>query len=47
MTAIWCGVAFWFVCHPTLGAPLRRWGPVVLPWILVALGVYIVASPGW
>jgi cadmium resistance protein CadD (predicted permease) len=47
MTTIWCGMAFWLVRQPMLGAPLRKWGPVVLPWILVALGVYILASPGW
>ena len=42
MTAAWCLAAYSLVRHPSLGAPLRRWGPRATPWALIAIGVWIM-----
>lgn len=42
--ALWCLGARWLVRHPAAGAPLRRWGPRLVPWLLVALGLWILAG---
>jgi cadmium resistance protein CadD (predicted permease) len=42
MTALWCAGARWLVHHPRLGAPIRYWGDRTLPFVLIALGVYIL-----
>jgi cadmium resistance protein CadD (predicted permease) len=39
---LWCLAARWLVHHPAAGAPLRRYGPPLVPWVLVALGVWIL-----
>ncbi|WP_394841935.1 cadmium resistance transporter [Pendulispora brunnea] len=44
MTAVWCMAGSFLVNHRTLGAPIRRYGQVLLPWVLMALGVYIFVS---
>lgn len=46
LTALWCAVGLLLVRHPTLGPPLRRVARPVLPWVLVALGLYILLSSG-
>jgi cadmium resistance protein CadD (predicted permease) len=44
MIALWCLAARWLVHHPTVATPLRLWGPRLVPWVLVALGVWILAG---
>jgi cadmium resistance protein CadD (predicted permease) len=44
LLALWCGAARWLVHHPAAGAPLRRWGPRLVPWVLIALGAWILAG---
>ncbi len=34
--------AHWLVRHPTLGAPVRRYGPALTPWVLIAIGVFVI-----
>ena len=46
MTAVWLLLAHWLVNHPTIGAPIRRYSPRVVPFVLVALGVYILYRAG-
>jgi cadmium resistance protein CadD (predicted permease) len=46
MTAGWVVGAFWLTRHRTLGAPIRRLGRRVVPFILVGLGCYILHSAG-
>ncbi len=46
MTAAWCVFAHWLVSHPTLGSPLRRYSPRVMPWLLIGLGVLILHEAG-
>jgi len=44
MTALWCGFAHWLVNHPTLGAPIRRYGHRILPFVLIGVGVMVMLS---
>jgi cadmium resistance protein CadD (predicted permease) len=43
MTGLWCMAAHWLVRHPAAGPPIRRHGPAVAPFILIALGLVILA----
>ena len=46
MTFAWVGMAFWLTRHRTLGPPIRRYGRRIVPFVLVALGVYILDEAG-
>ena len=46
MTMVWVGAAFWLTRHPTIGPPIRRHGRRVVPFVLVALGCYILYDAG-
>jgi len=46
MTGVWCAFAHWLVHHRTIGIPIRRYGQRVLPWVLIGLGVWIMADAG-
>jgi cadmium resistance protein CadD (predicted permease) len=42
LTGIWCLVAHRLVRHPRAGAPIRRYGRVVVPFALMGLGAYLL-----
>ena len=44
MTAIWCMVAYYFVNHPLIASRIRRIGNIVLPFVLIGLGIFILAE---
>jgi cadmium resistance protein CadD (predicted permease) len=46
MTALLCLLAHWMVSHPRLGAPLRRYGHILAPLVLIALGILIIYNAG-
>ena len=46
MTALWIAMAHGLVAHPTLGAPIRRYGHIVVPFVLIGLGFYILYDAG-
>jgi cadmium resistance protein CadD (predicted permease) len=46
MTALWCLLAHWMVNHPRLGAPLRYYGHIIAPIVLIALGILILHHAG-
>jgi cadmium resistance protein CadD (predicted permease) len=46
MTALLCMLAHWMVSHPRLGAPLRRYGHILAPLVLIALGILIIYNAG-
>ena len=46
LTIIWCFAAWSLVRHTVLGKPLRRYGHVVLPFILIGLGGLILYRSG-
>ena|SRR5688572_27024386 len=44
MTALWCLAARWLVLHPAAAPPIRRYGPKVMPLVLIGIGLLILAS---
>jgi cadmium resistance protein CadD (predicted permease) len=46
MTALWCMLAHGMVRHPRLGAPLRRYGHIIVPLVLIGLGILIIQNAG-
>jgi cadmium resistance protein CadD (predicted permease) len=44
MTAVWCATAYYLVNHPFVATRIRRIGHVVLPFVLIGLGLYILAE---
>jgi cadmium resistance protein CadD (predicted permease) len=46
MTLLWLGAAHWLTHHRTLGAPIRRYGHRVVPFVLIALGALILWQGG-
>jgi cadmium resistance protein CadD (predicted permease) len=46
MTALWCMLAHWMVNHRRFGAPLRRYGHIFAPLVLIGLGIVIIYKAG-
>ena len=46
LTLVWCVVALWLVRRTVLGKPLRRYGHIVLPFVLIGLGLLILYRSG-
>ena len=44
MTAIWCMVAYYYVNHPLIASRIRRIGNIVLPFVPIGLGTFILAE---
>ncbi len=42
MTGVWCAAGYQLVNNPLLGKRIGRYGRVALPFVLVALGVWIL-----
>jgi cadmium resistance protein CadD (predicted permease) len=46
MTLVWLGAAYWLTRHRTIGAPIRRYGHRLVPFVLIALGIVIFYEAG-
>jgi cadmium resistance protein CadD (predicted permease) len=44
MTAVWCGVGYALVNNRIAGQHVRQYGHIALPFVLVALGLYILSG---
>ncbi len=44
MTGAWCWLGHYLVNHPAIGARVRRHGHAALPFVLVALGLWILSG---
>jgi cadmium resistance transport/sequestration family protein len=44
MVAVWCAIGYVLVQAPLIGHPLRRYGHQILPFVLIGLGIYILAE---
>jgi cadmium resistance protein CadD (predicted permease) len=42
MTAVWCIVAYYLVNHPLIASKIRQIGHIILPFVLIGIGVYII-----
>jgi cadmium resistance protein CadD (predicted permease) len=39
---VWLGIANWLTSRRTIGAPIRRYGHRLVPFVLIALGLLIL-----
>jgi cadmium resistance protein CadD (predicted permease) len=46
MIALWVLAAHWLVNHPRLGAPIRRYGHIVTPVVLIGIGIFVLYEAG-
>ena len=46
MAVLWGRLCAALIAHPSMGAPLRRAGPWLMPWVLIGLGALILFSWG-
>ena len=44
LVAVWCTIGYTLVKAPLIGDPLRRYGHRILPFVLIGLGIYILAE---
>jgi cadmium resistance protein CadD (predicted permease) len=44
MTAMWCTAGYYLVNHSFLTSRIRRFGHLVLPFVLIGIGTYILAK---
>ena len=44
MTALWCMAAYYLVNHPLVASRIRCIGHVVMPFVLIGLGIYILVQ---
>lgn len=46
MVGVWCAIAYLLSNHPTIGSLLSRYGKVIVPFILIGLGLFIMYERG-
>jgi cadmium resistance protein CadD (predicted permease) len=46
MVAMWLLLAHALVNHPVFGVPIRRYGHVIVPFALIAIGLMVLAEAG-
>lgn len=46
MVAVWCGLARYFADHPALAPILTRYGHMLVPYVLIGLGLFILIDSG-
>lgn len=46
MTAGWLSAAYWLTRHRTIGAPVRRYARLLMPFVFIALGAFILYQAG-
>jgi cadmium resistance protein CadD (predicted permease) len=42
MTAAWCISSYYFMNHPLVASRIRHIGNIILPFVLIGLGIYIL-----
>jgi cadmium resistance protein CadD (predicted permease) len=46
MTALWLSLAYWLTRHRVIGAPVRRYTRLLMPFVFVTMGVLILYQAG-
>jgi cadmium resistance protein CadD (predicted permease) len=46
LTMFWCAVSRLLISHPAVAEPVHRFGPLVMPFVLIALGTVILYNSG-
>src|SRR5918992_4439699 len=44
LTGLWCAIAYHLVNRPLIASSIKRTGTVALPFVLIGLGIYILAE---
>jgi cadmium resistance protein CadD (predicted permease) len=44
MTAVWCAIGYYLISHPLFEKRMGRFGHIVLPFVLIGLGLYILVD---
>lgn len=44
MTAVWCTSSYYFMNHPLVASKICHIGSIILPFVLIGLGIYILTS---
>jgi len=44
MTAVLCAAAYYLVNHSLVASRIRRVGHIIMPFVLIGLGIYILAQ---
>jgi cadmium resistance protein CadD (predicted permease) len=44
MTAVWCIISYYFVNHPLVASRIRHIGNIILLFVLIGLGIYILTE---
>lgn len=44
MTAVWCISSYYFMNHPLVASRIRHIGNIILPFVLIGLGIYILTE---
>jgi|JI8StandDraft_1071087.scaffolds.fasta_scaffold18608_4 cadmium resistance transport/sequestration family protein len=46
MVRVWCFIADWLAENPVTAGPLRRYGRLIMPFVLIAIGLKILVESG-
>jgi cadmium resistance transport/sequestration family protein len=46
MIGVWCAIAYYLTRHPILAHAITHYGKVIVPFVLIALGIYILLDSG-
>ena len=46
MTAVWLSLAYWLTRHRMIGAPVRRCTRLLMPFVFITLGIFILYQAG-
>lgn len=44
LTVVWCALTYYFVNHPVIATRIKRIGDITTPFVLIGLGLYILAD---
>jgi len=44
LTVVWCTFTYYFVNHPVIATRIRQIGDIITPFVLIGLGLYILAD---
>jgi cadmium resistance transport/sequestration family protein len=46
LISVWCGIAYYLARHPSISPVLTRYGEAIVPYVLIAIGLFILIENG-
>lgn len=46
LLAVWCVIGYYLSSHPLVARTLDRYGHLIVPFVLIGLGIYILYESG-